>query len=323
MGFATSSTIIKNFYKGGIKHETQIFQGVVSCVTVLPYLRGGVHASVVTQYSLSNGKVGEYYSAYNFMIDGYVPKSISMISGQLPDGVEWWGAGDGFSGIPVKSGSFTFQLQVEPYGWFSTNSQTTRVSYTIRILPNPDIVRPTIDGNFTDGTINEPYSSDIRALNSSVKGTCEWSYTGKIPDGLSLNVNTTSKDIYELSGTPTKEGTYEFTVSLWDMYEPENGRETKDFTITIGSNTPESEPEPTPDSEPSTPTPAPILETPETPSTQNTPQDTPTTGTPTSETNSTPTSNTGSSSGSGGGCDTGFATLGLIMLAAMVSKRLK
>ena len=65
-----------------------------------------------------------------------------------------------------------------------------------------------------EGTVGNSYSKTIEVTN----GTSPKSYSvsGSLPDGLSLNYSTA-----EISGTPTKEGTFTFTVSVVDAGSPQ------------------------------------------------------------------------------------------------------
>ena len=105
---------------------------------------------------MSAGKVGEEYLG-SIETTGSVEMSHSIVDGKLPDGLEFLNSTT-IHGIPTKSGSFKFKLRINAV---DGSSDTKEISITI--LKNPDIKKPSIDGTFAAGTINEPYSSKIYA----------------------------------------------------------------------------------------------------------------------------------------------------------------
>ena len=195
---------------------------------------GGGVALGITIYTnslLPSGKVGELYNGKNKGLEisisdipSYAMNVLSVIDRELPPGMEINGVYNSICGTPTKSGTYTFTLK-------ATYGDSVTKEFSITILKNPEKVKPTIVKTFADGTINEPYSSEIEASNGD-GSTYEWDYSGTLPPGLILG--SMNGYNYQLSGTPTSEGTYDFTVYLWDKYEPENGKASKTFTVTIG-----------------------------------------------------------------------------------------
>ena len=232
---------------------------------------GASFAVTITPTNFPSGKVGKSYgsqSTTEIKLNGQITRA-TVTEGELPNGLEfkhdyYWRA-DYLAGTPVKSGTFTFTLRLEAGG------ESAKQSYSVTILKNSDIKQPSIDGTFSNGTIEDPYSSKIYASEGDSL-TYEWDYSGTLPDGLGFQVTTNSE--YELVGTPKTAGTYTFTVYLWDKYEPENGKASKTFTVTISDGSTPSTP-----STPSSPS------TPSTPSTPSSPS-TPTTTSPLSITGS-------------------------------------
>ena len=164
-------------------------------------------------------------------VDDRLASTSEIISGKLPAGLEIT-YGHFLKGKATESGTFPFTLR-STYTFLGRTSTATG-SFTITVLKNPDITKPSISGSFTDGELNEPYSSKIYAADGDYD-SYEWDYDGTLPDGLYLSA---AGDTYELVGTPTKADEYTFTVYLWDKYEPENGKASETFTVNITDGTP-------------------------------------------------------------------------------------
>ncbi|MBR0034767.1 MAG: leucine-rich repeat domain-containing protein [Synergistaceae bacterium] len=97
---------------------------------------------------------------------------------------------------------------------------------------------PTISGTFPNGKTGEWYHASISV--SGGDSPYAWSHRGDIPDGTVL-VQDTSDDTYILGGTPTKIGTYSFTVTVTDVnYHQTNKR--LSVTISDDNITPPSAP---------------------------------------------------------------------------------
>ncbi len=77
-----------------------------------------------------------------------------------------------------------------------------------------------------NGTTGESYSATISATSGFGK-TLTWTYSGELPDGLSLN-----SESGEISGTPTVAGTFNFTITVSDTYYSTS----RAFTLTIESS---------------------------------------------------------------------------------------
>src|SRR5205807_925692 len=136
------------------------------------------------------------------------PISFSVASGALPPGLAL-GSGGVLSGTPTKAGSYTFTVSATGPGASPTSKQ-----YTLN-------VKLGVSQTLAPGTAGTAYS---QKLAGDAGGTAPFSFTlagGSLPPGLTLLGDT-------ISGTPTKAGTYTFTVSATDA-----GKLTGTGTITI------------------------------------------------------------------------------------------
>jgi len=174
-------------------------------------------APVITQSSLQDGTMGEYYWQ-NLYAGDYANWSLS---GNVPPGLSL--ENDGYtsynyiSGTPTATGEFTFTVT-------ATNiSGSDSKPFTITINGEEQAPTITSDNVPEDGVKGDYFSGYIyldRAAN--------WSLSGNIPPGLSLQ-NTGYTRENRISGTFTATGTYTFTITVTNS----QGSNSREFTITI------------------------------------------------------------------------------------------
>ena len=105
------------------------------------------------------------------------------------------------SGTPIAAGTFNFTVQVMDANAFTATKALSITMYdplsiTTTSLPN--------------GKLNTAYSQTLAATGGKTPYT--WSIaSGSLPGGLKLNTTTGV-----ISGTPTKTGTFSFTVMVKD-----------------------------------------------------------------------------------------------------------
>jgi Beta-propeller repeat/Putative Ig domain len=119
-------------------------------------------------------------------------------SGTLPDGLTFQNGA--ISGTPTKPGTYNFAITAQ-----DSTGPVCAISQAITITVSCSL--HFASGNFQSATIGTPYGGSISL--TGVEGQVTWSTSGTLPDGL------TFKD-GSVSGTPTKAGTYNFTITAQD-----------------------------------------------------------------------------------------------------------
>ncbi|MEM3428224.1 MAG: putative Ig domain-containing protein, partial [Nitrososphaerales archaeon] len=168
----------------------------------------------ITTSSLPNGTVGQSYSVSLSATGGYGSYTWSVISGGLPNGVNLNSSTGQISGTPTNAGPCNVTIQVKDSG---NNIATKDFSFTIySTLSITTTSVPT-------GIVNQSYSATLQATGGS--GGYTWSlYSGNLPNGLTLSPSGT------ISGTPTAQGQFDFSVMVTDSL---NNYATKAFTMII------------------------------------------------------------------------------------------
>jgi len=152
--------------------------------------------------------------------DGTSPYEWILISGTLPPGLIL--SGSVVSGIPANDGSYGFTVQARD----SDNPpRFTTKSFSITVNPN----KPRITTEFISyGIIGEVYPSVALSVTGGKAPYKNWHIiSGGLPPSLSLDDLTGN-----ISGTPSKPGTYSFTVMVEDS---DKDSASKTLSITINS----------------------------------------------------------------------------------------
>jgi hypothetical protein len=106
--FSTPKTERTYTFTIQVKDETRATDTETFSITIQP-----PPPLVVTTETLSNGTVGEYYCCGNLFASGGVPPyTWSVVSGELPPGLELPRRENTISGTPTTAGTFTFTVQV-------------------------------------------------------------------------------------------------------------------------------------------------------------------------------------------------------------------
>ncbi|MCL2072549.1 MAG: putative Ig domain-containing protein [Marinilabiliaceae bacterium] len=168
---------------------------------------------VIITDNLSDGIVGMPYSEI-FEATGDEPIIWTYESGNLPDGLSLSQSGI-ISGIPTTEGTFIFTIKATNVVFYDEKE----FSIVIYNAHEPPII--ITDNNLLDGMVGEPYSEIVEATGDE---PITWTHeSGNLPDGLSLSQSGI------ISGIPTTEGTFIFTVKA----ENAAGSDSKEFTIKI------------------------------------------------------------------------------------------
>jgi hypothetical protein len=171
---------------------------------------------------LPAGTEASAYSVGLTAVGGITPYSWTLTSGSLPAGLNLNSSTGEISGIPTVDVTCAFTVQVSDSG---TPGQTDSKSFSLTINPIPPL-QITTSSPFPEGTVATPYSVILTATGGIAPYS--WSLlSGSLPDGLNLNTSTG-----KISGTPTVDSTFNFTVEVTDSYSPAHTA-TKSFTLVI------------------------------------------------------------------------------------------
>jgi hypothetical protein len=171
-------------------------------LTILPDIQP---LRVISEGAQTPGSTGVEYSQQLFYSGGVSPVTWAMGTGSFPPGLSLGPATGVISGSPTDVGTFTFTVQLTD----STQTTVTSNPISITVVPGPLIILTT--GDLTKGTVGAAYSFVLQKKGGDPPYVWELA-SGALPAGLSLNANTGA-----ITGTPTQDGTFSFTVRLRDQ----------------------------------------------------------------------------------------------------------
>ena len=175
----------------------------------------------LTTTSLPPATSGVSYSASLTVVGATNPLTFSLTSGALPAGLTLNGSTGQISGTPSSAGSFDFVVAVTMAG----STQSSAAALTIQVVAPLTITT----GSLPDGMTGTAYSRTVASTGGLAP--LSWSTTsGALPAGLALNAGTGA-----ISGTPTAEGTFSFTVQVSDSSSPTVLRATQSLAIRIAA----------------------------------------------------------------------------------------
>jgi len=177
--------------------------------TNAPFAAGGMYAINITAptvtvspVGLFDAQIGQAYSATITASGAQAPYSFAVTAGALPAGLSL-SAGGALTGAPTASGTFNFTVRATDSNGFP--AQGSRV-YTLTVVAPTLSLQP---GLLPNATFGEAYSTSFTAGG----GSSPYSYqvtAGALPAGLNLSLAGL------LSGTPTVQGPFNFTVTTTD-----------------------------------------------------------------------------------------------------------
>ncbi|MCC7203175.1 MAG: putative Ig domain-containing protein, partial [Nitrospirae bacterium] len=169
----------------------------------------------VTTTSLSDGTVNLAYNQTLAASGGKTPLNWSVITGTLPAGLNLNSSTGVISGTPSLAGTSNFTVQVT-----DANSATATRALSIMIYTALSLTTTSVN----NATVSAAYSQTLAATGG--KSPYVWSIpVGTLPAGLAINTSTGV-----ISGTPTAQGTYNFTAQVQDA----NGAiDTRPLTIVV------------------------------------------------------------------------------------------
>jgi hypothetical protein len=188
----------------------------------------------ITTTTLPNGTVGIAYTGGDITAVNGTPSYVWGVAsglGTLPPGLTpptspTTTPTTSIAGTPTQAGVFNFTIEVlENSGSIDTQS------FSITIDPSISISTTTLP----TGVVGSSYSQNIDAAGGTAPYT--WAITvGTLPPGLTLGTSTTNQ--VTISGTPTQDGDFTFTLEVQDDLAQ---IATQQLTITVtkaGSPTP-------------------------------------------------------------------------------------
>ena len=176
----------------------------------------------ITTPRLDNGEAGIAYTAALNAIGGTAPYKWSITSGTLPNGLTLNATTGVISGTPTAAGNSPLTLKAEDASTPNQKSGTT--NFNIKIAPSGTL--QITDTSLPDGTNGVAYSDTVQAVGGTVPYA--WSISGNsLPLGLTLNQTTG-----EISGTPTANGNFSFTIRVTDNANPVNSN-TQNLTLLV------------------------------------------------------------------------------------------
>jgi hypothetical protein len=167
----------------------------------------------ITTTALAGGTVGLRYTDALTASGGTGPYLWSIVSGALPAGVTLDPATGSLSGVPPKAGLASFTAQVTDA---ASHLATAALSINVGATPNP-----------STSTVGVPYWHNVPAF----AGVAPYHWTvaaGHFPGGLNLDSATGA-----ISGTPTVEGKFVFTVQVIDSKANTPTKVRTKMTVTV------------------------------------------------------------------------------------------
>jgi hypothetical protein len=208
----TSSFVVK------LTDATNASVTATLAITVNP----AISALTVETESLPDGVVGQDYSQSLKGVGGNGTYRWDIKSGKLPEGLQMTEAGT-ISGRPTTAGEIEFEVRLS-----DQSGQLATQSLSIDIDPAPQltILSP---NPLPQAAVGVPYRKDLQASSGSAPYT--WDKKKKVKKFGAFPAGITLSSDGVLSGTPSVQGTANFTVRVTDA----NGKSaSKPFALEVG-----------------------------------------------------------------------------------------
>ena len=158
---------------------------------------------------------------------GVPPITYVVATGSLPSGLSLNSDGV-IRGVPNSTtlSNSSFSVMLKDSG--SPPIPATSPVYTVTITPPPVLSITTPMNGLPVGNLHVPYTNGAISASGGVP-PLNWSYTGTLPPGLTLNTTTG-----QITGIPTQAGPdFQFTVTVTDQTQPTNQSKSQAFFIDI------------------------------------------------------------------------------------------
>src|SRR5580704_671425 len=178
---------------------------------------------VISTTSVPAGAVNSAYSATFTGTGGTGPYSWALASGQLPPGLSLNSSSGVLAGTPTQAGTFAFKIDLTDSG---SPVQSSVADFSVSITAvNTSLQISTT--SLPAGETGSAYTATLAAAGGTAPYS--WSATaGALPTGLTLSA------AGQISGIPSKNGSFSFTVQAKDSSSPA-ATVTKAFTISIAA----------------------------------------------------------------------------------------
>jgi len=199
------------------------------CSTSLAYTiriaSAGCPILTISPATLSDGAVKAAYSAPLSVTSSQGPYAWSVSAGTLPPGLKLSADISEralIEGTPTTEGSYSFTIKVADGAGCATSRD-----FTIRVAPAGCPTLTISPSQLGSGTVNTAYSAKVAV--TATKAPFTWSVSaGTLPAG--LNLKSDGSETAAISGTPTTQGFFTFTVKVVDGAGCTTAL---DYTITI------------------------------------------------------------------------------------------
>lgn len=173
------------------------------------YVNSTIQQLSIVTTALPSGSQNVGYNTTLAVTGGITPYGWSIVSGNLPHGLQLNSGTGAISGTPTGAGVSNFTVQVS-----DGESPPTTANKALSITISPAVPLSITTTTLPAGTAGTAYSAPLTAVGGVYPYT--WSVTaGTLPNGLNLNPSTGT-----INGVPTVAGTSPFTVQVADSETP-------------------------------------------------------------------------------------------------------